>query len=149
MVTEYRQRSIDQQDPITIEVDYLSKSEIEELIRELVWNYRQLFLPGIEENTVFSAEYPRLQRESDHAWSALQAAFGHQPQFREEFLSDVSDGALDRVTGQLISWSGDIEWPEGGSAGKWTSTAQTTDECYEKTRTFMRNRLWPFTKIIR
>lgn len=149
VVTEYRQRAVDQNDPIMIEVDYLSPNEIENLIKELVWNYRQPYIPETERDETSAAEYARRQRESDEAWSALEAAFRHQGQFKKELLSDMSDGALERVTDQLILWAKDIEWPNGGGSGKWTSTAQNADECYEKTSTFMRDRFWPFTKIIR
>jgi DNA repair exonuclease SbcCD nuclease subunit len=140
---------VDQKEPITIEVDYLSGREIEELIKELVWNYRQIFLPEIEEDKVDARDYARYQRESEQAWSALEAGFKHQREFKKEFVSDMSEGALDRVTNRLIQWTRDIEWPESETAGRWTSTAQNAEECYEKTSTFMRDRFWPFTKIIR
>lgn len=130
-------------------MDYLSANEIEKLIKELVWNYRQAFIPETEKDEVSATEYARRQRESDQAWSALEAAFRHQRQFKREFLSDMSDGALDRVTEQLILWARDIEWPEGSGSGRWTSTAKNADESSEKTKIFMRDRLWPFTKIIR
>jgi hypothetical protein len=37
---------------LAIEVEYLSKSEIEDRIKELLWNYRQIFIPGIENDKV-------------------------------------------------------------------------------------------------
>ena len=149
MVTEYRHKTQDQVAPITIEIEYLSDTEIDELIKELVWNYRQLFLPEIEEDKVDAKDYMRYQRESEQAWSALEAAFKHQRSFKKELLSDRSDGAVERVTDQLISWTKDIDWPEGAQEGIWKSTANTAYECCEKTSTFMQDRYWPFTKIIR
>ncbi|EFQ96945.1 hypothetical protein MGYG_08870 [Nannizzia gypsea CBS 118893] len=150
VVTEYRKLTIDQSGPIAIEIEYLSADEIDKLIGELIWNYRQPFLPMAQGNGLTDAEYVQCQRESDQAWSALEAAFKHQSQFKEEFLSDMSDGALERVTERLTLWARDIPWPEGDDGtGKWSSSAQSVEECYEKTKAFMEDRLWPFTKIIR
>ena len=151
VVTEYRQKSAEHSAPITVEVEHLSSSEIDELIKELVWNYRKLYLPGVEDDTVSAEEYQQYQRESDLAWNTLEAAFKHRREFKQDLLRDMSDGAVDRIVGQLISWTEDLEWPEGnGNAnGVWKSTAQTAEECCEKTTAFMGDRLWPFTKIIR
>ena len=88
-------------------------------------------------------------RESEQAWSGLSAAFKHKRQFTQKFAQDMSDGALERITDQLVQWADEIEWPTGGGDGLWMSTAQTADECVEKTKLFMQDRFWPFTKIIR
>jgi hypothetical protein len=108
-----------------------------------------LFLPDIEADKVDAKDYIRYQRESEQAWSALEAAFKHQKLFKKEFLSDVSEGALEKVTDQLIQWTQDLDWPEGGNDGMWKSTADTAEECCGKTTIFMQDRFWPFTKIIR
>ena len=149
MVTEYRQKTAEHTAPITVEVEYLSKAEIAEMVKELVWSYRQLFLPGVESETTAEADYARFLRESEQAWSALQAAFQHQTQFRKEMLQDMSEGALERVQNQLIAWTEDMAWPGGGNSGLWRSTARNAEECAEKTQLFMEDRYWPFTKIIR
>lgn len=149
MVTEYRHKQEHHDAPITIEVEYLSSTGIEDLLRELLWSYRQLYLPLVESNETSEKEYAKYQAESDHAWSALHAAFGHQQGYNKEFLQDMSEGASERALDQLEQWSQDIEWPNGGEGGNWTSTATTPEECCEKTKVFMQDRLWPFTKIIR
>ena len=143
-MTEYRQKTSKHTAPITIEVDYLSKPEINELVKELLWSYRQFYLPDIEEAT--TEEYKQYQAESEHAWSALEAAFGNKPGLKS-ILRDDSEGALDRITDQLIEWTKDLDWPQGGIDGKWT--AQTAGDCCDTTALFMCDRLWPFTKIIR
>lgn len=140
--------------PIEIEVEYLSTMEISQHIDELLWNFRRLFLPRAEElskceDRVSEKEYARYERESDQAWSALEAAFQHETLFTRDFLSDNSVGALERVTSQLLDWAHGIQWPDSGSSGIWKSTAHTADECCELTSTFMQDKLWPFTKIIR
>jgi hypothetical protein len=148
-VTEYRQRRAYHVAPITIEAEYLSGAEIKDMIRELLWSYRQLFLPGVDANETSAQDYARYQRESECAWSALHAAFHHKAGFSEEFLRVMSDGASERIAEQLILWAGEIEWPDSARPGVWESTAITADECCEKTKMFMQDRLWPFTKIIR
>jgi hypothetical protein len=149
VVTEYRQKKAEHSDPITIDVEYLSASEIRELIKELLWSYRQLFLPGVESDETSEQDYNRYMRQSEQAWSALHAAFKHKRQFTQRFAQDMSDGALERITDQLIEWAQEIEWPTGGTDGFWTSTAQTAEECVEQTKLFMQDKFWPFTKIIR
>ncbi|KAH8649442.1 hypothetical protein BGZ60DRAFT_534676 [Tricladium varicosporioides] len=149
VVTEYRQKTRDHTAPITIEVEYLSKSEIEDLIKELLWNYRQIFLPEVEEDTVDAKDYARFQRESEQAWSALEAGFKHQRGFNKQLLSDMTESGLAKATDQLIKWAHEIEWPDDGNSGMWKGTADTAEECCDKTSTFMQDRFWPFTKIIR
>lgn len=148
-MTEYRQKTSEHTAPITIEVEYLSITEIETVLKELLWSYRQLYLPGVESDEISAQDYARYQRESAQAWSALEAAFQHKRDFRPERLQDMTEGALERITSQLVQWSQEIEWPSGGADGIWKSTANTADECSEKTELFMADRYWPFTKIIR
>ncbi|KAH8744019.1 hypothetical protein F5882DRAFT_455086 [Hyaloscypha sp. PMI_1271] len=149
VVTEYRQKTREHTSPITIEVEYLSKSEIEDLIKELLWNYRQIFLPEVEEDKVDPKDYARYQRESEQAWSALEAGFRHQRGFNKQLVSDMAEGGLEKATDQLVQWSHELEWPDGGNPGFWKATADTAEECCEMTSIFMEDRFWPFTKIIR
>jgi len=149
VVTEYRQKTRGHTAPITVEVEYLSNSEIEGLIKELLWNYRQIFLPGVEEDRVDPKDYARYQRESEQAWSALEAGFKHQRGFNKKLLSDISDDGLAKATDQLIKWAHELEWPDSDHPGLWKSTADTAEECCEMTSVFMQDRFWPFTKIIR
>jgi hypothetical protein len=149
VVTEYRQNTAEHKSPITVEVEYLSTSEIEDLIKELLWNYRQIFLPEIEEDKVDAKDYARYQRESEQAWSALEAGFKHQRGFSRRWLSDTAQGSLEKVTDQLIQWTHELHWPDGADSGTWKTTATTAEECCEMTSIFMQDRFWPFTKIIR
>lgn len=130
-------------------MEYLSKAEIEEAIKELVWNYRQPLLPDVQSSEGNAADNAQFVRESEQAWSVLDAAFKHEPQFSKEMLEDMNEGALERIQNRLISWTNDMTWPDGGSSGFWKSSATTADECVEKTNVFMQDRYWPFTKIIR
>ncbi|KAK4235702.1 hypothetical protein C8A03DRAFT_46215 [Achaetomium macrosporum] len=149
VVTEYRQKTGEHTAPITIEVEHLSGAAIEEVIKELLWSYRQLYLPGVEDESTSAEDYAQYQRESAQAWSALEAAFSHKQGFKEGMLRDMSEGAIERLTAQLVGWAREIQWPDGTDGGLWRSTADTAEECAGKTALFMQDRYWPFTKIIR
>jgi hypothetical protein len=125
---------------------------IEEMLHELLWSYRQFFLPDVESDATPAADYNRYMRESEHAWSALVAAFGHKRQFRRDMLQDMADGAFEVIHAKLVEWAREIKWPRGDAGapeGIWRSTAETADQCREKTSVFMQDSYWPFTKIIR
>lgn len=150
VVTEYRQKTKDHTAPITIEADFLSNPEIDEYIKELLWSYRQIKLPNMDDDDdATNKEFMRIKRESDQAWSALETAFKHKRQFKKELLSDMSEEGLRKATDQLLQWAHEIEWPQSGKPGTWTSSANTAEECCEKTSRFMEDRYWPFMKIIR
>src|SRR4051812_10934906 len=98
--------------PFLIEVDYLTRNYIEEQVRHLLWSYRLGFNPDIRSDSVAGKEYDRIQRGSEKAWAALQAAFRHQKDFSEKFLSDQSDRALETVASKLIEWTRNIALPK-------------------------------------
>lgn len=148
-MTEYRYKERHHTAPITIEVEYLSREGIEEMITELLWSYRSLYRPELESSETSSEEYERVQRESSEAWSALKAAFGHQSELTEHRFRDQSSGSSDRLRTQLIAWALDIQWPSGNADGRYTDVAQTAQDCCRSTAIFMSDRYWPFTKVIR
>ncbi|TGO35356.1 hypothetical protein BHYA_0161g00190 [Botrytis hyacinthi] len=151
VVTEYRQRKISTLEPFSIEVEYLSKPERQEMVEELLWSYRQLLLPDSDNdgNALDSDEQERIERESAVAWSALEVLFSQQEEFDVNFVSDKSKGAFERIKSQLLEWMQNIEFPADDESGLWTASAHTSDECQELTSVFMEDKLWPFTKIIR
>lgn len=109
-----------------------------------------MYLPHTEGDSISENEYATMQRKSEQAWSSLEAGFSHQPGFNKAMLiSDLSETGLSTANSQLVQWARELNWPESGESGKWTSTADTADECCQKTSVFMQDRFWPFTKIIR
>lgn len=150
VVTEFLPKTAKHEAVITMEVEYLSIGEIEELLEELIWSFRRKYLPNAEDDAVLESEYAKMERESAEAWSSLEAAFGHHEGFSKDWLTkDMTEEGLAIVTTQIIEWSHELDWPASADSGKWTSTADTADECYEKTSVFTQDRFWPFTKIIR
>lgn len=150
VVTEYRLKPAHYKAHITIEAEYLSMNEIEALIKEVLWSYRRVHLLDAQDDDISENERDKLKRESDEAWSSLEAAFGHHKGFSRDWLTkDMTEEGLAIVTDQIMQWAQEIDWPAGADSGKWTSTADTADECCEKTSVFMQDQFWPFTKIIR
>lgn len=127
-------------------MEHLSRPQIDELIKELVWSYLKFKLPDVAE--ISSAEeYKQYRSESEVAISTLEAAFGHKRELNG-LMRDDGEGALERITSKLLGWTGSLGLPEGDGT-VWKSSAQTAEECCDKTAEFMGDRLWPFTKIIR
>lgn len=149
VVTEYRLKTSNHKARITIEVEYLSMSGIEDLVKEVLWSYRRRHLLDAQNDDICENERAKLKRESDQAWSSLEAAFGHRKGFSKDWLTkDMSEEGLAMVTDQIMQGAQEIDWPAGADSGKWTSTADTADECCEKTSVFMQDQFWPFTKRI-
>lgn len=149
VVTEYRQMELGQAQRIKIEVEYLSEMASKEHIKELLWSFRRrILLPDVSEGQLGATDHTE-DEESEQAWLTLSAAFGNEEGFNHNFLCDQSDGAFERITDQLVRWSKNIPWPLGSTDGKWITYAETADECFEHLRPFVRDRLWPFTRIIR
>lgn len=149
MVTEYWQKATHHTAPITIEVDYLSASEIEGMVTELLWSYRKFYHPSTQSPETSAEEFQKFQRESDVAWSALEAAFQHNRGFSEANLQDQSEGAEERLRTKLVEWSRGIEWPAGSADGRWMGTASNAKECSSQINVFSSDKHWPFTKVIR
>ncbi|KAI9879730.1 MAG: hypothetical protein M1830_007515 [Pleopsidium flavum] len=147
-VTEYRHRSKHHKDAFTIEVEYLTEAEIYEELHELLWSYRQLFTVDKEQD-INAHDYKTMERESTLALATLKGVFGDRAETTYEYLNDACEGAFDRILTKLRSLAGSLEWPEGARDGKWSSTAETAEQCHEQTGAFMTKGLWPFTKIVR
>lgn len=98
---------------------------------------------------VNAKDYARYERESEQAWSTLEAGFKHQRGFNKPLISDMTDEGLLKATELLVKWARQLDWPTGGTSGFLKATADDAEKCCEITSVFMQNRFWPFTKIIR
>ncbi|KAH6682230.1 hypothetical protein F5X68DRAFT_242879 [Plectosphaerella plurivora] len=158
VVIEYHQKREGQTSPIEITVEYSTGTALEEIVTNLVWSCRLYWLQGAKEAGEAPDEESDLddcQRESMEAEEALQTAFGHHEGFSIKFLRDLSPGAEDAINHQLIQWAHAIEWPTGGwtstekGSTVWHTSVNNVEECAEKTGAFMKDKLWPFTKVIK
>jgi len=145
-VTEYRHRSKQHKDAFTMEVEYFNETEIDEQLHELLWSYRQFFT--IEKETDVNArDYEQMERESALAMATLRGVFGSRAETEPNFLQ--AKDAFESILSQLKGLARAIQWPEGAKDGKWSSTAETAEQCHDQTGAFMKEGLWPFTKIVR
>ncbi|CAK7229083.1 hypothetical protein SCUCBS95973_007099 [Sporothrix curviconia] len=155
VATEYRQKTRAHTAAYTVEVEYLAREAIHDLLKELLWDYRRIYRPAFSPEETSDADYRRYERASEQAWSALSAAFGHKGRaFTAELVRDMDEDADERLLAQLTGWADEMQWPQGSDPGDhrdgfWTATAETPAACVALTRQFSRDRHWPFTKIIR
>ncbi len=90
-----------------------------------------------------------MERESTLALATLKGVFGDRAETTSEYLHDNAEGAFDRILTQLRFLADSLQWPEGARDGKWSSKAETAEQWHEQTGAFMREGLWPFTKVVR
>ncbi|KAH7359284.1 hypothetical protein B0T11DRAFT_355944 [Plectosphaerella cucumerina] len=159
VVIEYHQKRDEQKSPFEITVEYSTGIALEEIVTNMVWSCRLYWLQGAKDASQTGhgeeSDQDDCKKESLVAQEGLMSAFGHLAGFSVEFLLDMSDGAGDRVTEQCIKWAHAIEWPAGGwtttenGSTVWHSAVNTVEECAAKTGAFMKDKFWPFTKVIK
>lgn len=140
--------------PFAIEVEYANPEEILEQLRELLFRYRQIYRPGLQEELSESdADYRDIEKKSELAFSTLQTIFPDCPEIEEGHLRGSWGGASDRTTQEiesdLQSLARDLQWPTGANNGLWHSTADNAEECYKKVEQFMEKKRWPLTNVVR
>ncbi|KAL8696199.1 MAG: hypothetical protein Q9224_002922 [Gallowayella concinna] len=149
-VTEYHRRSPYHSAPFTIEVEYCNPEEIDEQLHELLVSYRELYQPGLEKELENNEQlYREIETKSGVAASTLESIFPKRPEVTPIHLRDESEGAFERIYGELKRLAALIEWPSGAVNGKWEATASSASECHDKVAHFMEQGLWPLTNIVR
>ena len=94
-------------------------------------------------------EYNRLVAESKEALDMLQSIFPDRLEITPGSLKDMSEGAFDSILEALKSLAATISWPNGAINGLWVASASTGKECHDLVSAFMKQGLWPLTKIVR
>ncbi|ORY17690.1 hypothetical protein BCR34DRAFT_474575 [Clohesyomyces aquaticus] len=157
VVIEYRHQPVHHEDAFSLEVEYMSKEEMKEIVDDLVRRFRTCYMPPIQGIESIQARRKALA-ESETAWHMLKAMFRNQSNLSEEFLlSDKSEhaGVLSDV---LLDWIEDClaGRPGGMECHIWKTTAVNVDELTEKLDVFTTNEtdeitpaLWPYIKVIR
>ena len=153
-VTEYRKRKPEQLEPFTIEVEYANAEEIKAQLHELLFSYRHIYRPGLQEDLSQSpAEYLDIEKKSEVALSALQSIFPDCPEIEQEYLRGTwggnSDRTFEEIESDLQALAQTLKWPAGAINGRWLSTANDASECHGKVAQFLENGLWPLTNIVR
>lgn len=146
MVTEYRHKRDSDQSSYTLEVDRLDDREIEELLRQLVVDYRQYHLRAADTfDDVVEAE---LEKKARLAWDTLKAAFGGRAECTELFLRDV-ESDVDHVQREILRWKNELRWPAGFNAHGTIIGCATPAACQARVEEYLAGSLWPFIKVMR
>ena len=147
-VTEYRYRKPHHTSPFIIEAEFLTPTEIDLELKELLYNYREAFKDGIADETS-GLEYEEIMRRSSVALSTLQSIFSAHDDVSEDYLRDKSPRAFENVLGHLQSLASSLEWPEGVMDGKWASSAESVEDYREKIDRLSQEGLFPLIKVVR
>ncbi|KAF2680709.1 hypothetical protein K458DRAFT_311139 [Lentithecium fluviatile CBS 122367] len=157
VITEYWFRPAHCNEPLAIEVDYLTTEEIRELIQELLRIFRAGHDTSLRDTVSFEERHDiRLQAEK--AWSTLHSMFRNQQFFTKEFLLRYPINAQTPLLDVLHHWATDFlaTRPGGGKARTWYTTAFDAEECSDKLDAFVsdpvdegKSALWPFIRLTR
>lgn len=113
-------------------------------------SYRQPYQQGLLAKLgELSAEYQRLESQSEVALATLQSIFPDRKETSPIYLQDTLDGAFRRILDTLKQLASELRWPPGAVDGKWVSTAKTAIECNKKVDLFKQEGLWPLTEVVR
>lgn len=108
--------------------------------------------PGsdLDSTSAEQGEFSHLKAESVEAasvgWSRLSALFQDQDSFDRELLDDLSEGAEAKILRQMKGWLRELDWPADAA---WTVTADTPGHLHRDVRRRMKDRFWPFVKVVR
>ncbi|KAE9987174.1 hypothetical protein EG328_003643 [Venturia inaequalis] len=139
--TEYQQKKDRHCGAVTGEIILYSVQETLQILKESLHVFRlSLYLED-------EAEEYDIKEAAQAALNELTTFFGSRTSLTEHFLSDLSEGAEERILGQLHSWFHQISWPENDCLG--VETADTPSPVHASIRTYENNRFWPFVKVIR
>lgn len=132
-----------------IQAEVIPNEEMEDFLTELVWSYRQTYIPDLEDS-LSPEEYKQSRDESETAKSSLSTAFGHIDKLEVVLQQALeSDDMAEDTVHQLLEWSKQLPWPPCDKKGCYEATADTAEGCIIVTDQFAEEALWPFTKIIR
>ena len=143
MVTEFRFKRDDNSSPFKFEMEFCDKSEIEKLLKELVWSYRRLYLPDLDAQ---DADFRQIENESAIAWSTLNAAFGHHAELGY-LCGRETEATNEEIAAKLLTWTEELTWPS--DSGMFEAFADSPNGCRKMAEEFMQDRFWPFIKVVR
>lgn len=172
-MTEFRDAGDDSQVPYRIEIYFMGRAEVNELLEELLRSYREFYCSGNWKKVDDSdQEKQKIKDTADRAWETLRSMFTRQHRLTRKFLSgkekkkdsdkgkkkDSDKGRKKelRILSDLQSWvvSAMNELP-GRKDLRHTMTADSLEECrdcLDGIASGAQNNggpiLWPFIKII-
>jgi energy-coupling factor transporter ATP-binding protein EcfA2 len=154
IVTEFRNRKMDQTSPILIEIERFTDEEMKGMIEQAVADYRKFVYMGGSDDSdsetqyTNGEEYAIIKKDHDLGWATLDSAFGDHDEFSEEFLKGESLFQGKEIAEQCIEWAQESVWPEAEGVTK-VEYAENAEGCSDLTSSYMEGNIWPFIKIIR
>lgn len=150
---EYRYKKGNQMTDYEVEVRKLPKSKVRKVLKQLVWDYRQLYLLIMEEDEG-GDDYNACKRASEFALSTLETAFKHHEEFSASAMQRIcNEEDEDKFVLQLMTWYKELEWPRRDNDDEATDIAirraATIADCNDITGKYMEDKIWPFIKVIR
>jgi hypothetical protein len=140
-----------------LEVDYMTPEEIEELLEELLSNYRA-YHTKVYRGEKSSDEQVTIKKLADIAGETLQSLFGYNPQFSPKQLAEERPGAETTILRELKSMAMGIQTQRPGGRSESTVSYQlkTAEELADRLKIFTQDQeansqpsVWPFVRIIR
>lgn len=161
MVTEFRNVDSDHPVPFTLEADFMSSAERDEMLHELLRSFR-LHYTSATQDVTSAQEYQRLKQAAQKARETLESIFRNRPDMEDDdlssFLSNEGEGVEETIRAQLVQWTNTelAKRPGGLSASQLTRLARNSEECREILDSLTTNApddgqpvLWPFINTIR
>lgn len=115
---------------------------------ELLDDYRRPHAP-IPRNEARPADIDELHRMSFSAKKSLSKAFGHHNDWNVDQLKKFEPGSYQEALTNLRRWAQLIQWPDGVRNGRFTATAEGSQQVRGLISTAIPDAIWPFVKIVR
>ncbi|KAL4884754.1 hypothetical protein BJY04DRAFT_181964 [Aspergillus karnatakaensis] len=156
VVTEFRHIDDSHPQQYTLEVGYMNRDEMNDLLQELLVAYRMRYTKVFLDINDLE-EGARITQLAERAFGTLKSLFPDKD-IKEEFLSNEGTHAEVAILTQLEEWavSGLDERPGGPEALYHTIVASDLYDCRENldsltvaSRDPERPAIWPFVKLIR
>jgi hypothetical protein len=136
----------------------MNMTEMNNLLEELLRAYRTQHTISEVSDREDPGERDRIRSLSARAWETLKSLFPAEANLTEQFLSNETAGAQDRILGRLKEWAltGLDHRPGGPDALNLTLMADNIHDCKENMdvltvtpREAGTPAIWPFVKLIR
>jgi hypothetical protein len=145
-VTEYRHKRETDQTMYTLEVDRMDNQEMEDVLRQVILDYRLYHLraPG----TFDDATERDLEKKARLAWDTINAAFGQRAECTEAFFLDAQMD-ISHIHREVFRWKNELRWPPEFNAQGAVIRSHTAEACQTSVQRCLGGSLWPFIKVMR
>ncbi|PGH26649.1 hypothetical protein AJ80_01594 [Polytolypa hystricis UAMH7299] len=148
IVTEYRRKRASDSAAFTIEIDCLDNQEIEELLHQIIVDYRRYHARSSSSlQDEEGDELRQLRVKAQWAWDTLKAVF--EDQCTEEAYFKNPNIEINELHRLVQGWKTTLDWPAEFNNRGATLTAVNPAECEAKIERYLKPWMWPFIKTTR